>query len=78
MKYIDADKLIAEIEKRRDEALNRQKNLKKIGQESVINEVIVFELNKILSFITSLEQEQSEVDLIIRHFHELGLNVRKK
>lgn len=60
MKYIDAGKLIAEIEKRRDNALERQKNLEKIGQETVLNESIAFELNKIISLITSLQQEQSE------------------
>ena len=59
-KYIDAEKLIAEIEQRRNNALERQKNLENIGQETVLNESIAFELNKILSFITSLQQEQPE------------------
>ena len=60
--YIDANKLKAEIERLRDTALERQKNLEKIGQETVLNEMIVFNLNKILSFIDSLLQEQSEAD----------------
>ena len=60
MKYIDAEKLIAKIEKRRNNALERQKNLEKIGQVTVLNEMIAFELNKILSFITSLQQEQPD------------------
>lgn len=58
MKYIDAEKLIAEIERQRDNALERQKNLEKIGQKTVLNEMIAFNLNKILSLITSLQQEQ--------------------
>lgn len=63
MKYIDSDKLIAEIERQRDSALERQKNLKKIGQETVLNEMIAAKLNALLSFIDSLQQEQSDVDL---------------
>lgn len=58
MKYIDSEKLIAEIERRRDSALERQKNLKKIGQETVLNEMIAAKLNGLLSFIDSLQQEQ--------------------
>lgn len=61
MKYIDAEKLIVEIERRRDGALERQKNLEKIGQETVLNEMIAFELNRLISFVASLQQEQPEV-----------------
>lgn len=61
--YIDADKLISEIERKRDNALERQKNLEKIGQETVLNEMIAAELNRLISFVTSLQQEQPEVDL---------------
>lgn len=57
MKYIDSEKLIAEIERKRDSALERQKNLEKIGQETVLNEMIAFELNRLISFIGSLQQE---------------------
>lgn len=60
-KYIDTEKLIVEIERQRDSALERQKNLEKMGQETVLNEMIVFKLNKILSFIDSLQQEQESV-----------------
>ena len=60
MKYIDSEKLIAEIKRRRDSALERQKNLEKIGQKTVLDKMIAFNLNKILSFITSLQQEQPE------------------
>ena len=85
MKYIDADKLIAEIERRR--LSNRY-----IDTEDYENEL--------LEIIDSLQQEQPEVDLekeiknylatkcagddepsvseIARHFYELGLNARKK
>ena len=59
-KYIDADILKAEIERRRDGALERQKNLEKIGQETVLNEMIAFELNRLISFVASLRQEQPE------------------
>ena len=61
--YIDADKLISEIERKRDSALERQKNLEKIGQETVLNEMIAAELNRLISFVTSLQQEQPEADL---------------
>ena len=60
-KYIDADILKAEIERRRDGALERQKNLEKIGQETVLNEMIAFELNRLISFVASLQQEQSVI-----------------
>lgn len=83
MKYIDADKLIAEIEKRR--LSNRY-----IDTEGYENEL--------LEIITSLQQEQPEMDLdncaimkeikkcgcnpnefdVARHFYELGLNARKE
>ena len=63
MKYIDADKLISEIERKRDSALERQKNLEKIGQETVLNEMIAAELNRLISFVASLQQEQPDVDL---------------
>jgi len=61
MKLIDKDALVAEIERRRDAALTRQKNLESIGQETVLNEMVANELNRILSFIDTLEVK--EVDL---------------
>jgi len=63
MKYIDSEKLIAEIERLRDNALERQKNLEKIGQETIINKTIAFELNKVLSIIDSLQQDKDVLDL---------------
>lgn len=63
MKYIDADRLRAEIERKRDSALERQKNLEKIGQDTVLNEMIAFELNRLISFVDSLQQEQPKGDL---------------
>ena len=86
MKYIDAEKLLAEIERRR--LSNRY-----IDTEGYENEL--------LEIITSLQQEQPEVDLeeeierfieqhrsefhgyfdlrrVARHFYKLGLNARKE
>ncbi len=59
--YISKSALVAEIIKRRDAALTRQHNLKSIGQESVLNEMIANELNLIISTINTLEVK--EVDL---------------
>jgi hypothetical protein len=39
----------------------RQQNLEAIGQETVLNEMIAFELNRIISLIDTLEVK--EVDL---------------
>lgn len=58
MRYIPAKKLIEYIKSRRDGALERQKNLERIGQETVLNEMIAAELNRLISFIASLQQEQ--------------------
>ena len=89
-KYIDSEKLIAEIERR--------------VEEYNIQSLRGAELSDLLSFITSLQQGQPEVDLaeeITRffsknpiphehitdwpllkntaiHFYELGLNARKE
>ena len=57
-RYISAKKLIEYIKSRRDGALERQKNLERIGQETVLNEMIAAELNRLISFIDSLQQEQ--------------------
>lgn len=58
---IDKDALVEEIERRRDAALMRQQNLESIGQESVINEIVANELNRIISLINIIEVK--EVDL---------------
>ncbi len=73
MNHIPVEKLKAEIERQRDDALERQKNLERIGQETVLNEMIAFELNKILSFIDSFQQEQSEE----LHFTPLNRLIQK-
>ena len=85
MKYIDAEKLIAEIERRKKQDVTfRERSI----------------LIDIETAITSLQQEQPEVDLekeitnyyqrikgnsledafctIARHFYELGLNARNE
>ena len=55
MKYIDADKLIAEIERQMNEC---------IGRFGVIHKLPEYRcLKNIHSYIESLQQEQSEVDL---------------
>ena len=58
MKYIDADKLIAEIERLKEETPIGICEYDK-GEENGRYEV----LNHLLSTITSLKQEQPEVDL---------------
>ena len=94
MKYIDADKLISEIERRIEIWAIRGKN-SPAGQGKDTCESRVTELSDLLSFIDSLQQEQPEVDLekeiyklydgeyhdtedVARHFYELGKNARKK
>ena len=62
MKYIDADKLIAEIERRIDSWSIRGEH-SPAGQGKDTCESRVTELSDLLSFITSLQQEQPEVDL---------------
>lgn len=55
-KYIDADKLIAEIERRMTENCELAEKVKCFGDRAV-------EDNDILALIESLQQEQPEVDL---------------
>lgn len=62
MKYIDSDKLITEIERRIDSWFIRGKN-SPVGQGKDTCESRVTELSDLLSFITTLQQEQPEVDL---------------
>lgn len=59
---IDKDALVAEIEKLRDAALTRQHNLERIGQVSSINEQVAFNLNKVLSFIDTLEVKEVDIE----------------
>ena len=62
MKYIDAEKLIAEIERRINSWSIRGKH-SPVGQGRDTCESRVTELSDLLSFIDSLQQEQPEVDL---------------
>lgn len=62
MKYIDSEKLIAEIERRIDSWSIRGEH-SPAGQGKDTCESRVTELSDLLSFITSLQQEQPEVDL---------------
>lgn len=59
--FISKAAVVAEIEKRRDAALMRQHNLEAIGQETVLNEMVANELNRILSLLDTIETK--EVDL---------------
>lgn len=69
---IDKDALLAKIIKRRDAALTRQHNLKSIGQESVLNEMIANELNLIISLINTLEVKEVDLDLITDWFDHIA------
>ena len=60
--YIDKDALVAEIEKKRDAALTRQRNLEAIGQVTVLNETLARELSRIISFINTLEVKDVDLD----------------
>ena len=94
MKYIDGDKLIAEIERLKEKEYNDQYD----DFDKTARNV----LNNILTFITSLHQERPDVDLdratvesyslpllnrqvsqeeldkFARHFYELGLSTMRK
>lgn len=62
MKYIDADKLIAKIEKRKNESreLAQEHKNSSLGNAA---QTMANEDEEILSLIDSLQQEQPEVDL---------------
>lgn len=61
MKYIDAEKLIAEIEKTRREFIN--KGEQNLHDAEIIRRSVISSCNDFLTLITSLQQEQPEVDL---------------
>ena len=81
MKYIDAEKLIAEIERLKNQNERRLDNIVPIRRKDTMDEEqltkielrdkvdkaylngVLITLSDILSFITSLQQEQPEVDL---------------
>lgn len=62
VKYIDAEKLIAEI-KRRISSWSIREKFAPVGQGKDTCISRVTELSDLLSFINSLQQEQQEVDL---------------
>lgn len=63
MKYIDAEKLIAEVERRKKELLRRAAELGTFESDRIglYDDVELYD--GLLAFITSLQQEQPEVDL---------------
>lgn len=81
MKYIDADNLIAEIERRKNQTERRIDNIVPIRRKETMDEEqlakielrdkvdkaylngALITLSDVLSFITSLQQEQPEEDL---------------
>ena len=62
MKYIDAEKLIAEIERLKERA-QAERVLHPQTILSAKNYLLIQDYNSLLKFITSLQQEQSEVEL---------------
>ena len=63
MKYIDADKLISEIERRKGFYERTYERLHRDDLESSTSYAIASALDELLSLIASLQQEQPEVDL---------------
>lgn len=74
-KYIDVERLKAEIEDRRREFIN--KGEQDLHDAEVIRRSTISSCNDFLSLINSLQQEQPEVDLekeIIRYYYaNLGM-----
>lgn len=56
--YIPKSVVLEWLKRRRDAALMRQQNLESIGQKSVINEMVANELDRIISFINTLEVKE--------------------
>lgn len=76
MKLIDKAIVAAEIKRRRDASLMRQQNLKAIGQETVLNEMVAFELTKIISFLDTLEVKDVNLEKEISNYlksHHLNI-----
>ena len=65
MKYIDAEKLIAEIKKKRKILISEYNELAEyeVWRSANDNKIKIYTINDILSLINSLQQEQPEVDL---------------
>ena len=90
MKYIDSEKLIAEIERRKNQTERRIDNIVPIRRKDTMDEEqlakielrdkvdkaylngVLITLSDILSSVTSLQQEQPEVELekAARHVYE--------
>ena len=70
MKLIDKDAVVSWVTEKREAALYRQHNLEKIGQETVLNEMIAFELNKIISFLNTLEAKEVDLEKEYKDFVE--------
>lgn len=70
MKLIDKSALVAEIERRRDAALMRQRNLETIGDESILNELIADGLNRLIAFINSLEVKEVQEEPVSKDLEE--------
>ena len=68
VQYIDKDAVIEEIEKKRNAALTRQRNLEAIGQVTVLNETLARELNRIISFINTLEVKDVDLEKAIKDY----------
>ena len=62
IQYIPKAAVLAEIERRRDACLMRQKNLEAIGQVTVIDKMIANQLNRIISFINNLEVKKVDLE----------------
>ena len=56
--YINKSAVMAEIERRRDAALMRQQNLETIEQETILNGMAASELNRILSFLGTIDVKE--------------------
>lgn len=73
--YINKEKVVSIIKERRDAALLKQKNLQKIGDESILNEMIAFNLGKVLDDINDLEtKEIIDCDDATLDFEEYGID----
>ena len=92
MKYIDSEKLLAEIERRREKCAEIAERSEEVAEYYHGKEVAYDETS---TLVTSLQHEQPDVDLekeiyklydgeyhdtedVARHFYELGLNARKE
>ena len=66
--YIPKSVVLDELKRRRDAALTRQQNLEAIGQETVLNEMVANELNRIISFTDAIESKEVDLDKEIKKY----------